>query len=232
MLKKSTLAVLVAASLLTSQSIFADNSVKKTGKIEKEVPVQQVQSKQYDVSTIIINFQVNDKFNSSTDDFFKIDKELSETKGINEVFENYGKVLSSDAYVTNVVAGIPNKFSYNQTVPYIGGVTDNKQQTAYLNIKSWQNLFIRDTDNGKSVIVYLDLQKSQLDALAKSEVGEGSNATFIENPTTSSYSMEQAVKVNLGSYKLANLSSNFDNGSANKNYRAVIIKVTEAKKDL
>lgn len=232
MLKKSTLAVLVAASLLTSQSIFADNSVKKTGKIEKEVPVQQVQSKQYDVSTIIINFQVNDKFNSSTDDFFKIDKELSESQSINEVFEKYGKVLSSDAYVTNVVAGIPNKFSYNQTVSYVGEITENKQQTSYLNIKSWQNLFIKDMDNEKSVIVYLDMQKSQLDSVGKSEVGEGSATTFIETPNTSSYSMEQAVKVNLGSYKLANLSSNFDNGSVNKNYKAVIIKVTEAKKDL
>lgn len=232
MFKKATLAVLVVASLMTSHAVFAENSVKKNKKSEKEVATQQAQSKQYDVSTIIINFQVNDKFNSSTDDFFKIDKELSETNSINEVFQNYGKVLSSDAYVTNVVAGMPNKFSYNQTVPYVGEVTDNKQQTAYLNIKSWQNLFIRDTDNEKSVIVYLDLQKSQLDSIAKSEVGEGSSATFIENPTTSSYSMEQAVKVNLGHYKLANLSSNFDNGSVNKNYRAVIIKVTKAEKDL
>lgn len=232
MFKKATLAVLVVASLMTSHAVFAENSVKKNKKSEKEVATQQAQSKQYDVSTIIINFQVNDKFNSSTDDFFKIDKELSETNSINEVFQNYGKVLSSDAYVTNVVAGMPNKFSYNQTVPYVGEVTDNKQQTAYLNIKSWQNLFIRDTDNEKSVIVYLDLQKSQLDSIAKSEVGEGSSATFIENPTTSSYSMGQAVKVNLGHYKLANLSSNFDNGSVNKNYRAVIIKVTKAEKDL
>lgn len=232
MFKKATLAVLVAASLMTSHAVFAENSVKKNNKSEKEVATQQAQSKQYDVSTIIINFQVNDKFNSSTDDFFKIDKELSEANSINEVFQNYGKVLSSDAYVTNVVAGMPNKFSYNQTVPYVGEVTDNKQQTAYLNIKSWQNLFVRDVDTEKSVIVYLDLQKSQLDSIAKSEFGEGSSATFIENPTTSSYSMEQAVKVNLGHYKLAHLSSNFDNGSVNKNYKAVIIKVTEAEKDL
>lgn len=232
MLKKATLSVIIAASLLTSHAVFAENSVKNNNKTEKEVPVQQMKSKQYDVSMTVINFQVNDKFNSSTDDFFKIDKELSENNNIAEVFQKYGKVLSSDAYITNVVAGLPNKFSYTQTVPYVNEVTDSLQKTAYIDIKSWQNFFIRDDANENSALLFLDFQKSKLDSIEKSEVGEGSSATFIENPTISSFSTEQAVKVNLGHYKLANLSSNFDNGSVNKTYKAVVIKVTEAKKDL
>lgn len=261
MLKKATLTIAIAASILGSSLSFAGNDIQipqkerdkyekhktiiespdKQHKVEKTLTVNKSAAykntaniKSYDVSMTNITFRLNDKVDNVFDQFPKINDELSKTNDIAKTFQGYGKIVKMDNQVQTVLAGNLASFSNTKSIEYVNEVTNGEQSRDFIDIINSQRFYINNVRDDKKLTVFLTINGAQLDSMSKIAVGGGSQESYIESPTISSYAVDQAVVVKPGEYKLINMGSDnmtdpnplFEN-SGQKLYKAVIIKVSE-----
>lgn len=259
MFKKATLAIVVAASILSASMSFASDNIQisqkerdkhtqnnktiiespdKMHRVEKTLPVTKNKDttniKSYDVAMTTITFRVDSKDDNAFDNFLKIDEALRTTNDIAKTFQGYGKIVKFDTQVQTVLAGSLANFSNTKSIEYVNEVTDGQQSRNFLNIVNSQRIFINNVRDDQKLTVFLTLNGAQLDSMSKIAVGAGSQETYMESPSISSYATDQAVVVKTGEYKLINMGSDnmtepnplFDNAGT-KLYRAVIIKVSE-----
>lgn len=256
MLKKATLAIMIAASILGSSISFAGEKekdkqiqsnktviespdklhrVEKTIRVNKDADYKNTNNlKSYDVSITNITFRVDSKVDKAFDDFLKIDETLRTSNDIAKTFQGYGKIVKFDTQVQTVLGGNLASFSNTKSIEYVNDVTDGQQSRDFLNIVNSQRIFINNLRDDKKLTVFLTLNGAQLDSMSKIKVGAGSQETYIENPTISSYTTDQAVVLKTGEYKLITMGTDsmtepnplFDN-EGTKLYKAVIIKVSE-----
>jgi len=249
MLKKSTLGIIIASTIFSSTLVLA--AEQKTSPLPlKDVNNEVIISKQiknskvktmpehkkndranaYELSMTTIIFKVNENVNLG-EDFLKIDNDLKESKNLNDVFSKYGKITKVENKVQSLVAGYDNSFSSTRTIEYVSEVTNGIQSHGFIDITNYQNIYINDKLTDNKLALFLNKKDSQLDALNKVEVNDGSQKTFIERPVVSTHKIDQTVVLKTGEYKLINLSdwttdeSPLFNNVSNKTYRAIVVKV-------
>jgi hypothetical protein len=262
MFKKATLAIVVAASILGASISFASDNIQisqkerdkhtqnnktviespdKIHKVEKTLYVNKDSAykdinnmKSYDVSMTNITFRLNDKVDDVFNQFSKIDSELSKNNDIAKTFQGYGKIVKIDNQTQTVLAGNVANFSNTKSIEYVNEVTNGEQSRDFIDIINSQRFFINNLRDDKKLTVFLTINGAQLDSMSKITVGGGSQESYIESPSISSYAVDQAVVIKPGEYKLINMGSDsmtdpnplFEN-SGSKLYKAMIIKVSE-----
>lgn len=235
MLKKATLAIMIAASILGANISFASDNIQisqkerdkqtqnnktviesqdKAHKVEKTIRVNKDSNynntnnlKSYDVSITNITFRQDDKINNSFDEFLKIDAELKNTNDIAKTFQGYGKIVSLDTQVQTVLAGNLANFSNTKSIEYVNEVNNGEQSKEFLDIVNSQRIFINNIRDDKKLTVFLTINSAQLDSMSKIKVGSGSQESYIESPIISSSASDQAVVLKTDEYKLVNMRS-------------------------
>lgn len=205
MLKKATLAIMIAASILGANISFASDNIQisqkerdkqtqnnktviesqdKVHKVEKTIRVNKDSNynntnnlKSYDVSITNITFRQDDKINNSFDEFLKIDAELKNTNDIAKTFQGYGKIVSLDTQVQTVLAGNLANFSNTKSIEYVNEVNNGEQSKEFLDIVNSQRIFINNIRDDKKLTVFLTINSAQLDSMSKITVGSGSGSS-------------------------------------------------------
>lgn len=256
MLKKTMLSIAITMSILGSSLSFAGNETQiapekrekvmqhktviespdKQHRVEQTISINKdnTNMKSYDVSLTNITFRLNDKVDNIFNQFPQINDELLKTNDISKTFQGYGKIVKMDNQVQTVLAGNSASFINTKSIEYVNEVTNGEQSRAFIDIKNSQNFFINNLRDDKKLTVFLTINGAQLDSMSKIAVGSGSQESYIETPSISSYAINQAVVVKPGEYKLINMGSDsltepnplFEN-SGQKLYKAVILKVSE-----
>ena len=243
MLKKAKLSIIIAASILSSNLSFAGNDVQVPQEIHKtiiETPdklhnvKKTANLKSYDVEMNTITFRADEKIGNVVDNFLKIDADLRKTNNIDKTFQSYGKIVDVRHQINTVLSGDLASFSNTKSIEYVNEVTNGKQSKDFIDIINFQRFYINNLREDKKLTVLLNIQDSQLNSMRKTDIGEGSQKTYIESPSVSTTTVDQSVTVKPGEYKLVNMEKDqmtdpnpLSDKAENKLYKAIIIKVSE-----
>ena len=243
MLKKATLAILIASSILgTTVTMAGDKKVEKTviespdkmNKVEKTMTIDQksINGQSYDVSMMTVTFKVTTEELNTIDSIKKINDAIEINHDIIKAINNYGQIISVDTKYQSVISGAVSKSSQTDSIEYVDKVTNGVQSRSFIDIMNFQKFYINTLDK-KTVNLFMTVQSAELESMSKTKVGEGSTESYIESPNYSTYTFDQTTKLSTGEYKLINLTGDYAPSNAlfenngNRIYKAVFIKVSE-----